>query len=381
MNARENWDRIMDYKKADAIPVLAIEWYFEDETIANWRRQGLPAGQNPEQYLKMDRVINLPINFSPIPEYEHQVIFEDERILIETDSMGATIKRDKRAPNLYYGYIDHPIKNMADWLLYKKRFQAGPERYFSKNVDESISTTLVQKSDLPLASDKMQNLDTMWHRYDQLENPVGINLIPFFMRLGFYTMGMERFMLAFYDLPEMIHDMFAFWSDFLLNLLRPVLGKTRIDFVSITEDLAYKNGPHFSPAIYKEFWLPYQTEIIQELKGAGIKLINLWTSGNIDALLPIMMREGINCTWPVDRYSNMDPLRLRRQYGKELRMVGGIPKQAVFDGPAAIDHEIERLMPLIMEGGFIPALDDVVPPETPFEHYVYLIRQLQAIRL
>jgi len=94
-----------------------------------------------------------------------------------------------------------------------------------------------------------------------------------------------------------------------------------------------------------------------------------------------MMGNGINCTWPTDRNSGMDPIRLRSQYGKELRMVGGIPKQVVFDGPMAIDAEIERLMPLIQEGGFIPALDDVVPPETPFSHYVYLIKKLRAIRL
>ena len=105
------------------------------------------------------------------------------------------------------------------------------------------------------------------------------------------------------------------------------------------------------------------------------------SSGNIDALLPMMMENGINSTSPVDRISNMDPIRLRKEYGKELRLIGGISKYTLFEGPDAIDKEIERIMPLIEEGGFIPALDDVVPPETPFKHYVYFIEKLKSIRL
>ena len=46
-----------------------------------------------------------------------------------------------------------------------------------------------------------------------------------------------------------------------------------------------------------------------------------------------------------------------------------------------IDREIERLMPLIVEGGFIPALDDMAPMECPFLHYRHMIERLQGIRL
>jgi hypothetical protein len=60
---------------------------------------------------------------------------------------------------------------------------------------------------------------------------------------------------------------------------------------------------------------------------------------------------------------------------------GNIAKEAVLQGPRAIDREIERLTPLIREGGFLPALDDMPPAECPFAHYRHLIERLQAIRL
>ena len=63
-----------------------------------------------------------------------------------------------------------------------------------------------------------------------------------------------------------------------------------------------------------------------------------------------------------------------------LRLAGNIAKEAVIAGPEAIDREISRLTPLIAEGGFLPALDDMASPDMPFTHYCYLIERLQAIR-
>ena len=46
-----------------------------------------------------------------------------------------------------------------------------------------------------------------------------------------------------------------------------------------------------------------------------------------------------------------------------------------------IDRELKRLLPVIRDGGFLPALDDVVSHDMPFSHFRYLIEALQAISL
>ena len=53
----------------------------------------------------------------------------------------------------------------------------------------------------------------------------------------------------------------------------------------------------------------------------------------------------------------------------------------MISGPAAIDAEIQRLMPVIEEGGYIPALDDMVPLEVPLSHYRHYIDALRRIEL
>ncbi len=69
-----------------------------------------------------------------------------------------------------------------------------------------------------------------------------------------------------------------------------------------------------------------------------------------------------------------DPEKMR-----SLLLGGGIPKEALIEGPAAIDREIDRLLPLIREGGYLPALDDVVPPEGPFDTYRFFVNALRAV--
>jgi uroporphyrinogen decarboxylase len=167
----------------------------------------------------------------------------------------------------------------------------------------------------------------------------------------------------------------------VLYTLRPYLGKLRIDYVSFAEDLAYKGGPHISPSIYKEFFLPYQDPIIDELKKRGINLVSMYTAGNIKPILPLLIEHGFNCTWPIERGSLMDPIALRQMYGKDLRLVGGIAKESLIAGTDAIDRELERLMPLIVEGGYIPAIDDMIPPEVSFSSYRYYVDAIKSIKL
>lgn len=77
----------------------------------------------------------------------------------------------------------------------------------------------------------------------------------------------------------------------------------------------------------------------------------------------------------------MDPVALRARFGRDLRLAGGIAKEALIAGPSAIDREIERLMPVIRDGGFIPAVDDCPPPEVSLETFAYYIEAMRAIRI
>lgn len=345
----------MRYQPVDRLPVILLE-PFEGYGVEQWQRQGdLPADRRPDEFLGMDVIRKLPIDFSPRPPFAPTVLYEDDAYYVDVDWMGGTVRRDRSAPGMYYGYLTHPVKTLDDWKRYRERFQAAAEGRVPADLDAACAAL------------------------NAAETPVGFDLFPFFFRLGFYAMGMEPFLTAFYDQPALIHAMFADWSDFVLALIRPVLPKVRLDYVTFAEDLAYKGGPHISPAIYRDFWLPYQAPIVAELQRHGVPLIAMWTAGDITALLPLLLEHGFNSTWPLEG-PGMDPYRLRERFGPALKLAGGISKQTLIDGPAAIDRELDRLLPLIAAGGFIPAPDDCIPPEVPFatfRHYVEAVRRLR----
>jgi uroporphyrinogen decarboxylase len=67
-----------------------------------------------------------------------------------------------------------------------------------------------------------------------------------------------------------------------------------------------------------------------------------------------------------------DILAYRKKYGKGLLMMGGIDKRVLAQDKQAIEKELTtKLPPLLEEGGYIPTIDHLVPPDVPYENYVY----------
>ena len=357
MTPRERFLAMMRYEPIDRLPMMAVE-PFETAAIQRWRREGLPEDAQIEDFLGMSRLVHVPMSWGAIPAFEHRVIWEDEEYIVETTSMNATVQRRKDNPTMFYGHIDHPVKTLDDWKEYKRHFQASSPGRLPNGWEETVVPRLNASRD-----------------------PVGVCFFPFFFRLGFYSMGMEGFLMAFHDQPDLIHDMFSHWSNFAIENVRPVLETVKLDFAMFAEDLAGKNGPLISPKTYEEFWYPYQDPIIQMLLDHDVPVICQWSAGQFENLLPGMMEHGFNCTWPLEAIAGMDAPTLRNRYGRGLLMAGNISKESLIAGPDAIDREIERLMPLIHDGGFLPTLDDMGTPDAPFSHYQYMIQRLQSIRL
>ncbi len=356
MADRERFRRLMAYEPVDRLPVLALE-PFETEAIQRWRSEGLPADADPVEFLGMSRFAGVPVNFGPLPAFEPRVIEEGEEYVTDLNWLGATVRHRKDHPSMFYGHVDHPVKTRADWEIYKQRFRPDIRR-LPANWGEVVAPALSRS-----------------------ERPVSLTPFPFFFRLGFYAMGMERFLSAFLEEPELMHDIFEYWSRFVVETLRPVLASVKVDVAILCEDLAGKNGPLISPQVYREFFHRHQDRVVRLLQEHGVPLICQWTAGEFHALLPEMLAHGFNCTWPLEVMAGMDASALRHRFGRDLRLGGNIAKEAVMAGPGAIDREIERLMPLIREGGFLPALDDMAAPDMPFAHYRYLIERLQSIRM
>jgi uroporphyrinogen decarboxylase len=357
VNARERFRRIMNFESVDRLPLMEIEGY-EQPTIERWRSEGLPADQSPDQALEMDGITWLPVGFAPVPEFEQRVVEENDEYVIEINAMGITTKRVKgRQQHTYEGYVDFPVKNLHDWREYAKRLDGKtPERYGSQWGPD------------------------LWQSLNDCDRPVGLLIHPFCFRMGLFTMGLENFLVAFYEQPDLLHAMFDHCATMALDVIKEVSAHVTIDYACIAEDMAFRSGPHISPEMYREFWWPHQPPVMDALKAAGVDVIAMWSSGDLRPILPTLIEAGFNTTWPVEDFVGMNVAELRKEYGNSMRFVGNIPIRAVADGKDAIDRQIEeKVVPLMAEGGYIPTIDDQTPPEVSWENYCYYINRLREL--
>ena len=185
--------------------------------------------------------------------------------------------------------------------------------------------------------------------------------------------------MLFYDDPAFVEEMMDATADFIIAMLGQILDITDIDCYGFWEDMAYKTGPLLGPAQARKYMLPRYKRVVDFVRSRGVEWVCLDSDGDITELIPVWLDAGINILYPFEFQAGMDVLAVRREYGRDLRMWGGINKRALATGPAAIDAELERVRPLVEEGGYIPGLDHSMPPDVSFANYQYYMEHLPSI--
>jgi uroporphyrinogen decarboxylase len=125
--------------------------------------------------------------------------------------------------------------------------------------------------------------------------------------------------------------------------------------------------------------VPEYKRVTSFLKDHGIWINILDCDGNINSLVPLWLEAGINCMFPLERRAGTDPIKLREIYGKKVLLMGGVDKTSLIRGRKAISEELKKLEPLVDEGGYIPHVDHRVPPDIPYETYLYYLREKRKI--
>ena len=355
MNSRERFHAATHYEKADRLFRWEMGPY--EETVKRWRAEGMPADKNLGQIVGYDPMGVIPITMRLLPGFKREVIEEaDEYQIYQCDRDGAIKKiRKDTPPPAMPQYIRFPIQNRADWETFKKeRLDPDNPARFPK----------------PIAELKEQ--------YGNLERPVGIMAGSMFGWLRDWI-GVEDFAVMFYDDPKLVHEMMDYLADYFVEMLKKIVFEIRFDYAQMWEDMAYKNGYLISPKLVREFMVPGYRKIVDLLHKAGIEIILLDSDGNVEELLPIWIECGINFIYPFEVAAGMDVVALRKKFGKDLLMGGGMDKRVMAADKPSIKAMVEEKRDLILEGGYIPGCDHAIPPDIPWENFLYYRECLHSI--
>ena len=125
-------------------------------------------------------------------------------------------------------------------------------------------------------------------------------------------MGFTKISLAFYDQPELIHQINQDLTDFNLRILDQVEKACVPTFATIAEDMSYNHGPMISEAHFDEFIAPYYRQIVPRLQEWNAPAI-VDTDGDVTQMVPWLLREGIQGVLPLERQAGVDGMAMRRR--------------------------------------------------------------------
>jgi len=94
------------------------------------------------------------------------------------------------------------------------------------------------------------------------------------------------------------------------------------------------------------------------------------SDGFIGQLIPLWIEAGINVCDPVEVAAGNDIVKVPQGVRTKHRLRGGIDKREIAKGGASIAAEIERIMPVVRSGGFIPGCDHGIPGDVSWSAFV-----------
>jgi uroporphyrinogen decarboxylase len=99
--------------------------------------------------------------------------------------------------------------------------------------------------------------------------------------------------------------------------------------------------------------------------------------GFIEPLLPHIVKTGIDCLQAMEVKAGMDLLKIHKQYGDRLSLMGGIDVRVLESNDrAAIDRELESKIPIVKQGfGYMLHSDHSIPDSVSYETYRYFIEK------
>ena len=184
--------------------------------------------------------------------------------------------------------------------------------------------------------------------------------------------SLDAAMCAFAAKPALIEGFLGKVADHYCACLEKVLTEVRVDYATLYEPIASPAGPVISPAMFERYALPGYRKVLALLEKHGVGLRILCpTGGNLSALFPPLIDAGVNGLWISNIQSaGMDYPALRRTYGPDVALIGGIDSRSLKMGEAAMRRAIDEAVPALLESGrYLPCLDDRPRQDVSFSQY------------
>jgi uroporphyrinogen decarboxylase len=350
MTDRERFNNQMHYKSVDRC--FNMEFGYWEENFSEWDlfvKNGVTNNEEADLFFNFDKIDGVGGANWMHPGFEEKVVSVTgaTKIIQNGDGLLAEV------PNDGHDTIPHFVKSAIttpdDWKKVKR------ERFRIDDPVRKLNIAEIKK----------------WHP-ETRDYALGVGCGSMIGQIR-NMLTFEGLAYATYDYPLMVEDMVETCCQLVEHSLDQLLPHFKFDYASGWEDICFKSGPIVSVDFFKNVVMPRYKRISAKLHKHGIDL--WWTDcdGDVRPIMPYFLEGGINCMFPYEVNSCVHPAEILKEYGKDLRIMGGFDKMQLGKGPKAIRKYMETLVPLVERGGYIPFCDHRCPPNVTPADYIYYL--------
>jgi len=340
---------MFQHREADRVPIYDSPW---SSTIERWQAEGMPKGVDYRDYFDIDKVAQINVDNSP--RYEIKVMEETEEYIIHTTSWGVTLKEWKHMDSTPE-FLDFTVTDPAKWKEAKTRMTPTENR---------IPWDYLKKNYKKWRQEGQWIEAGFWFGFDVTHS---------------WFVGTETLLIALLEEPEWCVDMFNTFLDMDIELFDMIWDEGyTFDCIRWPDDMGYKHYQFFSVKTYRELLKPVHKRAVEWAHKKGIK-VHLHSCGDINPFIPELIEIGIDALNPLEVKAGMNPVELKKKYGKELVLHGGI-NAVLWDDMDAICEEMKKTLPVMREsGGYIFASDHSIPSSVSLDNFREIIALAKSL--
>jgi uroporphyrinogen decarboxylase len=353
LTSRQRVERMLLRRDHDRIPRFDNYW---QETIANWRQQGLSGGYAEALAALGSDFQPLPLNIRSTPAIPEVLLHEDDQTRTTRNGWGATLRQWKNRSGVPE-HVAFDCDSRAKWeATYRPALLASLPEIKEQPLRESFAAG---------------------RREDKWVVLYGNEPFEAMRKL----MGDEVMLLSMIDDPQWIRDFSSLYTDLMIRNLDMVLAMgLRPDSLWVWGDMAYSRGTFCSPAMYRELIWPDHRRLADAAHARGMKLI-YHTDGDVRAVVGMLIEAGFDCLQPMEAKAGMDIRELAPRHGDKLSFMGNIDARVLASNdPQQVEHELRtKLAAAMPKRGYCYHSDHSVPHNVLWSTYRYTIDLLDEL--
>ena len=282
-----------------------------------------------------------------------QVIEETETTKLVRNGNGAVLRWGKGRGSAAE-HVDFLVKNRKDWQEHIR-----PHLVDSRNYARRIDFDRYRETLAETARKQTFLCSTVLGAFDAMNA----------------LCGHECTLVAMAMDPDWVRDMCEVYATVVIDMLEILYAQEGLpDALWVWDDLGFKRRPFMSPGMYREMIMPAHKRLMDFARGKGLPVV-LHCDGLVESLIPHLIEAGVSCLQPIEIKAGMDLLRIKKDFGDKLALIGGMNVLTLLSNNLdQVRRELEAKLPGVMAGsGYILQVDHSCPGQVNYETYKYFV--------